>query len=239
MRSPIAYAIFLVLLFSSSSKIFASPEKKGQQEKQLIITGKINPGACEIAELSPSRVNLGTLDSLHLERNMVTRLEPQDVKIGIQCTAPTSIAIRSSDDIGVANPFAIGGTLLDNATATLSERLGSLRGTLASNGKPIGVYAIELHDMRYADERGEGDAEPLGRKQGMEGWEAFDNGTGDSRLLNGPFDELTWSSDGISPVNGMLFDATLKIIPYIIPTGQLNLTDTIDFEGKTTITLTY
>ncbi|MEJ2768644.1 DUF1120 domain-containing protein [Mycetohabitans sp. B46] len=239
MRSPIAHAIFLVLLFSSSSEIFANPEKQGHQEKQIIITGKINPGACEIAELAPSRVNLGTLDSLHLERNMVTQLESHDVKIGIQCTAPTSIVIRSSDDIGVTNPFMTSGMLLDKATATLSERLGSLRGVLASNGKPIGVYAIELHDMRYADERGGGDAEPLGRKKGMEGWEAFDNGTGDSPLLNGPYDELTWSSDGISPVNGMRFDATLKIMPYIIPTGQLNLTDTIDFEGKSTITLTY
>lgn len=169
----------------------------------------------------------------------MTRLESHDVKIGIQCTAPTSIVIRSSDDMGVINPFATGGVLLDTVAAPLIERLEFLRGTLASNGKAIGVYAIELHDMRYANERDEGDAEPLGRKKGMEQWEALASGTDEVRLLNGSFDELTWSSDGMSPANGMRFDATLKIVPYIIPTSHLNLTESIEFEGKSTITLTY
>jgi hypothetical protein len=103
--------------------------------------------------------------------------------------------------------------------------------------KAVGVYALQLEGMRYANGVKEYETEPISHFNiGGGGWKSSD-----AILLNGVLNEkISWKSQEESGLAvGDYFYSKISITPFLLPASKLKTSDEIDYEGKTTITLTY
>jgi hypothetical protein len=196
------------------------------------ITGTIQPPACSITVNGGAEhiFDYGNISRESLSGGPVATLPRKTAGLSITCSAPTQVAIRSSDGRNGSNPFS--------AYDWAANSHGSLKGGLGwSNGKPIGAYSLRVlpgsvdAEQSRAISRGAA-ADPNWSDADAEG-ALLNVGTGFGDV------EVSWATGEESvPAAGKVFNGTVVVEP-VIDTAQLDTTDEVMLDGQSTIEIVY
>ncbi|KAG0189544.1 hypothetical protein DFQ28_003265 [Apophysomyces sp. BC1034] len=204
--------------------------EKEPDTARLTIEGRITPGPCMLT-LSPAHLEMAPIRTEDLATDHpYYEGEKGEVKLNIFCPTNTSVGITSQDEKPDPNPF-------QQMSDDKSMPLATLKGIFSSDDAVVGVYALQLINMKYTRNGTEHKSEAIGRvHKGSGEWTSTPGGP-----LNGSeYNEISWGSNGgtIQAI-GDSFSANILVTPFFRPAKDLDLTKEIVYRGASTITLTY
>jgi type 1 fimbria pilin len=236
MKMKIVCAVMAGVMISSSANAFADVDGDGRHEGKITITGRIRPGPCEINIDHGGHLDFGEINAADLKSDAPTKLESRSLPFEISCHGRTTVAISSENEVGTANPF-----LNWTEHPAHGPELHDVKGILKATDKDesVGVYLIHMDQMRIDTGSGKiTSATPIRRETAGGSWAACPDREAVAALNLGT-PQFSWSNDGETPAEAVAFYGTFGITPFIQPARNLDLNRTIEFQGESTITLTY
>ncbi|KAG0162529.1 hypothetical protein DFQ30_001785, partial [Apophysomyces sp. BC1015] len=160
--------------------------EKEPDTARLTIEGRITPGPCMLT-LSPAHLEMAPIRTEDLATDHpYYEGEKGEVKLNIFCPTNTSVGITSQDEKPDPNPF-------QQMSDDKSMPLATLKGIFSSDDAVVGVYALQLINMKYTRNGTEHKSEAIGRvHKGSGEWTSTPGGP-----LNGSeYNEISWGSNG-------------------------------------------
>ncbi|WP_315387726.1 DUF1120 domain-containing protein [uncultured Stenotrophomonas sp.] len=188
------------------------------QSTDLIITGKILPGACNVALSNGGVADFGDIRSNSLETDTSTVLGPVDLTMTVTCDSAVRFAMQGVDNTGdtsfVANRYGLGRT--DNDEKIGSATIG-LKGVSVDSAS--GFATTSYNQGETWSESVTPNPSPIPR-DGMIGFATTQG--------------VTTGPDAVKDMQG-----TLEVKAYIAPTDGLTITGEVPLKGNATINVMY
>lgn len=206
----------LLALAIASSAAFAS--NAFAQSADLTITGKILPGACNIALSNGGVADFGDIRSNSLETETSTVLGPVDLTMTVTCDSAVRFAMQGVDNTGdtsfVTNRYGLGRTTND-------EKIGSA--TIGLKGVSVDSASGFATTSYNQGESWSDSVVPSPSPIPRDGMIGFATTQG-----------VTTGPAAVKDMQG-----TLEVKAYIAPSDGLTLTSEVPLQGSATINVMY
>ncbi|WP_318375821.1 DUF1120 domain-containing protein [Enterobacter sp.] len=201
-------------------------------DNTLQVTGTVTPASCLPALSNGGEVNFGNTISEKLTQKD-NQLPPKTLTFTITCDHAAKVSLHMVDNNTVGHRLMVIKNAYhnddDNNEAAYQFGIGK-----NSKGDAVGAYSVTIAGSPVVN----GDATNVivsaGGVWGYSQTHAFTNGTGVNALLS------VAKPDGeIIPMAFKVLEMTLKINAAVASNTDVEMTDAIEFDGSSTIVMTY
>lgn len=213
-------------LVLATALLAATATAQASETVTLEVTGQVTPSACSI-DLSNQNLAYADIDARNLKQDNPTFLGTTlRTNLTVSCSIPTKIGFSVTDDHADSVHTEAAAHVAQGHGAELGFGLGN------KSGDAIGAYVV---GFSIAAVEGK-DSEIISSKEDSDTWiSAQKRLTPDSSML------YAWkrAGSGTHPANVENAVAQLTVNAAVAPASQLDLSSSIELEGKATFTLLY
>lgn len=201
-------------------------------DNTLEIKGTVTPASCVPALSNGGEVDFGNTISEKLTQTD-NQLKPQSLTLTITCQNAAKISLHMIDNNpGGRRQMVIKSAYADDTDSTDSLYQFGIGKDI--DGQPVGAYSVAVVGNPSDNGNGVYVIGSTGGAWSSNSARAFSNGSGVNTYLS-----FTNSGTDINPSAITMMEMVLKISAAVASNSAVNMTDDINFDGNSTIVMTY